>query len=103
MPSQFRPPSPTAEGALPHTWLTSFATLTEHDLCSLRENFNLRACWRNVIGVVRALFRFAKSNGARNNKKDRLTLSADEEEEEGNGSSLPSLGATPEPDSKKQP
>jgi len=77
-----------------------FAALTEHDPCGLCENFDLGARWRNVIGAVRALFRFAKSNGATNNKKDQLALSSDDEDEEGNGSSLPSLGATPDPDSK---
>ena len=34
---------PTAEQALAHTWLTSFAAPTEHDLPGLRENFDPRA------------------------------------------------------------
>ena len=45
----------TAEQALSHTWLTSFAAPTEHDLCGLRENFDPRAHWRNAIEAARAM------------------------------------------------
>ena len=92
----------TAEQALSHTWLTSLAAPTEHDLCGLRENFDPRARWRNAIGAARVLSRLAKSNGANNNKKDHLALSSDEEGDSRSRSGSPSSGATPEPDSKRQ-
>ena len=65
----------TAEQALSHTRLTSFVAPMEHDLCSLHENFDPRGCWRNALGVVRAMSRFAKGNGTNNNnKKDHLLV-----------------------------
>jgi len=89
---------------LSHTWLTSFAAPTEHDLCGLRENFDPRARWRNAIGAARAMSRFAKGNGANNNdKKDQLVLSSDDEDDIKSRSRSPSSRATPEPDSKRQP
>jgi len=88
---------------LSHTWLTSFAALTEHDLCGLHENFDPRARWRNAIGAARAMSRFAKGNGANNNnKKDQLVLSSDDEDDIKSRSGSPSSRATPEPDSKRQ-
>ena len=45
----------TVEQTLSQTWLTSLATLTKHDLCDMRENVDLRARWRNAIGLVRTL------------------------------------------------
>jgi calcium/calmodulin-dependent protein kinase I len=96
----------TAEQALSHTWLTSFAAPTEHDLCGLRENFDPRARWRNAIGAARAMSRFAKGNGANNDKQtnQQLALSSDDEDDKDKGSrgGSPSLRATPEPDSKRQ-
>jgi len=80
----------TAEQALSHTWLTSFAAPTEHDLCGLRENFDPRARWRNAIGAARAMSRFAKSNGANNHKKDELVLSSDDEDDDRSRSASPS-------------
>jgi len=59
----------SAEQALSHTWPTSLAAPTEHNLCGLHEDFDLRARWRNAIGAVRALSRFAKSDGMDNNKR----------------------------------
>lgn len=47
----------TAEQALAHTWLTTAAPSTEHDLSGLRENFDPRARWRNAIGAARAITR----------------------------------------------
>lgn len=50
-------PNPTrrltadSEQALSHTWFTSFAAPTEHDLCDLRKNFDPRAYWHNAIAV----------------------------------------------------
>jgi calcium/calmodulin-dependent protein kinase I len=96
----------TAEQALSHTWLTSFAAPTEHDLCGLRENFDPRARWRNAIGAARAMSRFAKGNGANNNKQkdQQLALSSDDEDDKDKGSrgGSPSSRVTPEPDSKRQ-
>ncbi|KAH9167908.1 kinase-like domain-containing protein [Lactarius sanguifluus] len=51
----------TAEQALAHTWLTTYAPSTEHDLSGLRENFDPRARWRNAIGAARALSRLNRS------------------------------------------
>jgi len=87
----------TAEQALSHTWLTSFAAPTEHDLSGLRENFDPRARWRNAIGAARAMSRLAKSNGANNHKKDELALSSDDEGDNRSGSASPS-----DPDTKRQ-
>ena len=99
----------TAEQALSHTWLTSFAAPTEHDLCGLRENFDPRARWRNAIGAARAMSRFAKGNGANHNKQkdEQLALSSDDEDDKdkksrGGSPGLPSSRVTPEPDSKRQ-
>jgi hypothetical protein len=50
---------PTADQALMHAWLTSFATPTEHDLSNPRENFDPRARWRSAINTARALSCFA--------------------------------------------
>jgi len=92
-----------AEQALSHTWLTSFAAPTEHDLCGLRKNFDLRAHWRNAIGAAWAMSHFAKGNGANNNnKKDQLVLSSDDEDDIGGRSGSPSSRGTPEPDSKRE-
>jgi len=44
----------TAEQTLPYTWLASITAPTEHDLCAMRENLDLRSRWRAAIGVVRA-------------------------------------------------
>jgi len=75
---------------------------TEHDLCGLWENFDLRTRWRNAIGAVQAMSHFVKGNGVNNNKKDQLILSSDEEDYIGSRSGLPSSRATPELDSKRQ-
>jgi len=52
-PSPSRHPDPArcliTEEALSHTWITSFAAQTEHDLCTLRENFDSRTLWHNAI------------------------------------------------------
>lgn len=58
----------TAEQALAHTWLTTYAPSTEHDLSGLRENFDPRARWRNAIGAARALSRL--SNRSRSDDDD---------------------------------
>jgi len=94
----------TAEQALSHAWLTSFAAPTEHDPCGLHENFNPRARWRNAIGTVRAMSRFAKGNSANNNnKKDhQLVPSSDDEDNIASRSGSPSSRAMPEPESKRQ-
>jgi hypothetical protein len=58
-----------------------------------------------AIGAVWAMSRFAKGNGANNNKKDQqLALSSDDEDEKDKGSRAgsPSLRVTLEPDSKRQ-
>jgi len=91
---------PTAEQALAHTWLTSFAAPTEHDLSGLRENFDPRARWRSAISTARALSRFAHYKGA-NHHKDRSTISTDEEDDDSGGST--SWRATPGSDTKRQP
>jgi calcium/calmodulin-dependent protein kinase I len=100
-------PSParrlTAEQALLHTWFTSFAAPTEHDLCGSRENFGPRARWRDAIGAARATSRFAKGNGADNNKKyHQLALSSDGEDDKGSRGGSPSLRVRPEPDFKRR-
>ena len=91
----------TAEQALAHTWLTSFAAPTEHDLSGLRENFDPRARWRSAISTARALSRFANHKGA-NHNNDKLAISSDEEDDGGGGGST-SWRATPGSDTKKQP
>jgi calcium/calmodulin-dependent protein kinase I len=88
----------TAEQALAHTWLTSFATPTEHDLSGLRENFDPRARWRSAISAARALSRIANHDGA-NRHNDRLAMSSDEEDEGG----PTSWRGTPGSDTKRQP
>jgi len=80
----------------------SFAAATEHDICSLRENFDPRARWRNTIGAARALSRFGKSNGANDDKKVQLALSSDDEDDNGSRSGSLSWRATPEPDSERR-
>jgi len=90
--SFFRPllnPDPayrlTADQALVHTWLTSFAVSTEDDLSGLPENFDLHARWRSVISTARALSRFANHKGA--NHQRQLAISSDEEDGGGGGES----------------
>jgi hypothetical protein len=84
-------------------WLTSFAASTGHDLCGLRENFGPCARWRNTIGVARATSRFAKGNGANNNKKGhQLPLRSDGEDDKGSRGGSSSSRDTPEADSKGQ-
>lgn len=58
---------PTAEQALAHSWLTTHAPSTHHDLCGLRENFDPRARWRHAIGAARIASRLA--NGTRNQNR----------------------------------
>src|SRR6267142_5660622 len=91
---------PTAEQALAHTWLTSFAAPTEHDLSGLRENFDPRARWRSAISMARVLSRFAHHKGA-NYHNDRLTIGTDEEDDDSGGST--SWRASPGSDTKNQP
>jgi hypothetical protein len=67
---------PTAEQALAHSWLTSHAPLTGHDLSGLRENFDPRARRRQAIGAARIVSRLA--NGAKNKSRP---VSSDEESE----------------------
>jgi hypothetical protein len=55
-----------AERALAHTWLTSFAAPTEHDLPGLRGGFDPRARWHSAISTARALSCFANCKGAIN-------------------------------------
>ena len=57
-----------------------------------------------MIGAARAISRFAKGNGANNNKKDQLALSSgsDDEDDIKSRSGSPLSCATPEPDSKRQ-
>ena len=50
---------------------------TGHDLCGLREDFYPRARWPSAIGAARALLRFAKNNGANNDKNVQVALSSD--------------------------
>jgi calcium/calmodulin-dependent protein kinase I len=92
---------PTAEQALAHTWLTSFAAPTEHDLSGMHENFGPRARWRSAISTARALSRFAHYKGA-NHLNDRLAISTDEEDD-GSGGGSTSWRATPGSDTKRQP
>ena len=60
----------TAEQALAHTWLTTYAPSTEHDLSGLRENFDPRARWRHAIGAARALSRMTNGNRSRSSEDD---------------------------------
>jgi len=83
----------TAEQALTHSWVTSFAAPTEHDLSGLRENFDSRARWRNAISAARVLSRFGNHKGA-NNHKDKSVVSSDDEDDDGGGGST-SRRATP--------
>jgi calcium/calmodulin-dependent protein kinase I len=62
---------------LAHSWLTTHAPSTEHDLSGLRENFDPRARWRQAIGAARLASRL--TNGARN--KTRAESSDDESED----------------------
>ena len=90
----------TAEQALTHEWVTSFAAPTEHDLSSLRENFDPRARWRNAISAARVLSRFGNHKGA-NNHKDKSVDSSDDEDDDGGGGST-SWRATPKTDRRQQ-
>ena len=47
---------------------------TEHDLYGLRENFYPCARWLDAIGAVRVMSRFAKNNGANNDKLNSATI-----------------------------
>ncbi|KAI9437283.1 Pkinase-domain-containing protein [Lactarius indigo] len=60
----------TAEQALAHTWLTTYAPSTEHDLSGLRENFDPRARWRNAIGAARALSRLTSRSRTQSDDED---------------------------------
>jgi len=84
----------TAEQALAHSWVTSFAVPIEHDLSGLGETFDSpsRARWRNAISAARVLTRFGNHKGA-NNHKDKSVVSSDDEEDDGDG--LTSWRATP--------
>src|SRR6266851_2000458 len=84
----------TAEQALARSSLTRFAAPTEHDLSGLRENFDLRACWRNTISAAPVLSQFANHKGA-NNHKDKPVVSSDDEDDDGGGRST-SWRATPD-------
>ena len=44
----------TSEQAPSYTWPTSFISLTEHDLCGPRGNFDPRLGWRSAISTARA-------------------------------------------------
>jgi calcium/calmodulin-dependent protein kinase I len=89
----------TAEQALTHSWVTSFAAPTEHDLSGLRENFDPRARWRNAISAARVLSRFGNHKGA-NNHKDKSVVSSDDEDDDGGGGST-SWRATPKTDNNR--
>lgn len=67
----------TAEQALAHTWLTTHAPSTEHDLSGLRENFDPRARWRHAIGAARAITRLT------NRSQSRLESSDDDDDDNG--------------------
>lgn len=84
----------TADQALAHPWLTTFASPTDHDLSGLRENFDPRSRWRNAIGVVRVLSRLNNKNGADANM-DKFLISDDEDEDAENGTTKTSWRATP--------
>ncbi|KAI0280894.1 kinase-like domain-containing protein [Russula aff. rugulosa BPL654] len=89
----------TAEQALAHPWLTTFAPPTEHDLSGLRENFDPRARWRNAIGAARILSRVSNIKNGAGANKDKLLISDDEDEDADNGATKTSWRATP--DTKK--
>jgi calcium/calmodulin-dependent protein kinase I len=90
----------TAEQALTHSCVTSFAAPTEHDLSGLRENFDPRARWCNAIrAAARVLSRFGNHKGA-NNHKDKSVVSSDHEDDDGGGGST-SWRATPKTDNNR--
>jgi len=62
----------TAKQAVSYTWLASIVAPTEHDLCGMRENLDLRSRWRAAIGAARACRGLRKSNNANNNTRDRV-------------------------------
>ena len=66
------------------------------------ESLDPCARWRDAIGAARIMSRFAKGDGANDNKKDQLALGSDDEDNTGSRSGSPSLGTTPEPDPKSQ-
>ena len=66
----------SAEQALAHTWLTTYAPTTEHDLSGLRENFDPRARWRHAIGAARIISRLK-------NKTPSLSDDDDDDDDEG--------------------
>ena len=88
----------TAEQALAHSWVTSFAVPIEHDLSGLGETFDSpsRARWRNAISAARVLTRFGNHKGT-NNHKDKSVVSSDNEGGDGGGGST-SRRATPKTD-----
>ncbi|KAI0298768.1 kinase-like domain-containing protein [Multifurca ochricompacta] len=69
----------TAEQASVHTWLTTYAPSTGHDLSGLRENFDPRARWRHAIRAARVLSRFSTRSRSRG---DRPESSSDDDEED---------------------
>ena len=67
-------PNPTPRLSSPpsrYTWLVSITAPTEHDLCGMCENLDLRSRWRACRGL--------RSNSANNNTRDRVALSSDDE------------------------
>jgi calcium/calmodulin-dependent protein kinase I len=60
----------TAEQALAHTWLTTYAPTTSHDLSGLRENFDPRARWRHAIGAARIISRMKNRTPSRSSSDD---------------------------------
>jgi len=90
----------TAEQALTHSWVTSFAAPTEHDLSGLLENFDLCARWRNTISAARVLSRFGNHKGA-NNHKDKSVVSSDDDDDDG-GRGSTSWRAMPKTDRPQQ-
>jgi len=76
----------------------NFTAPTGHNLCGLHKNFDPRARRRNAVGAVQALSRFAKSSGVNNSKKDHLTLSSANEDDNGSRSGSLSWHTAPELD-----
>jgi len=62
----------TAKQAVSYTWLASIAALTEHDLCGMRKNLDLRSRWRAAIGTAHACCGLRKSINTNNNTRDRV-------------------------------
>jgi len=91
-------PRLTTKQALSYRWLMNFAASTGHNLCDLYKNFDPCAYWHNAVSAAQALSCFVKSSGMNNSKKDHLTLSSANEDDNRSRSGSLLWRTAPEPD-----